>query len=665
MQKVFDMYHEFKIALDFMRLWPYGMILFWIVGLLLVLFSGMCLVQLCGLEEKMELYYMAGCILAVSISHITASIAEPLGVTFHIFKQITLIVYGAAVIGMAIACKKKGKLLTAGHLKNDCMEFFNKLKKYSLLEKGLFFIIIIFCGYIMFNTMFRVYRGNTDDGYYVTKIGMMIQADSLHITVEQAANGMVHVSEFIRADASTWCTFQALIASTFGIDYTVTAHVAIVPFILLAAMTTVSLIAKAMFDEAIPRLLFWISFFLLAITTPYGSTMTNDFWIFTYSWYGVTTIYIMIYLLIYCLMVLTKREEYLCKTGFWMFAALAVTASMAMEVISVFLIPCFVLMFGFPYLIQNRNRISAGAIFRISWILIPVLHSVIAVLLTYMNMADRAMNGGENGGFDMNLSSVAAWKANQAGVWGISSVNIYTILTIVSLFLIKDKKIQRFFGWSFLTAIATFLNPLFYKFICLYVSTEIVYYRLYWCIPNLLIIAYCLVERLVGMSRDKTKLRIAFMAYMFFVLYIVGFRDSAYGRFPLQRPANIKKIPGGYVAVAETLLNFRKGDDKICAVVPKWPDRYCDYLRQYSLDIVYSLGRRSPGGDCKIPGSEFSYLEMYNRVYSPDLSEEDVEIIKSLGTQIVVFHNESEVPTVLQAYDVVVDEGGWQYVLLQ
>lgn len=520
MRIISNLRHLSEIVLNFTKTGHYRIIVFWIVGFMLVFLSGMCIVKLCGLEEKIELYYMAGCILAVSVSHIMASIMEPLRKTFTVFKTVTLCVYGMSIIVMAIVCIKKGKLLAAGSVKKCLVNSVNKFKGYSTPEGVLFIAIAFFCCYIMLNTLCRRYSGG-DDGYYVTKIGMMIHDDTLHLTSEQATNGMTHVPSFIRADASTWCTFLALIASSFSIDYAVTAHVAIVPFVLVAAMATISLIAKAMFNSMLPQLLFWISFFLLAVTTPDINTMTLDYWIFSSPWYGQTTIYLMIYFLIYCLLMLWKREEYLCKTGFWMFATLAVTASMAMEVVAVYLIPCFVLMFGLPYIVMNRHRMSRSAMFRISLMLLPILHSCITVLIAYMNMSDHALSGGENGGFNMALSSVSAWDSNQAGIyWGFTSQNIYTVLTIVGLLCIKDKRMRHFFGWSFLTAIVTFLNPLFYKFICVHISSEIVYYRLYWCIPNLLIIAYCLVERLIGIPQNRKR---AILAYMIFIIYIVCF----------------------------------------------------------------------------------------------------------------------------------------------
>lgn len=434
--------HKLAIILNIIRMMPYEIIVFWIIASILVFISGRCLVKLCGLEEKIELYYMAGCILAVSVSHVTASVMESMRMTFYLYKIVTLCIYTLLIIAMIIVCKKRGKLWVNGSFKKYLGDSVNKFKEYSLTEKVFFIVIVGFCCYIMLNTMCRSFTGG-DDGYYVPKIGMMIHDNTLHVTNEQASNGMVHVPSFIRADASTWCAFLALLASSFGIDYAVVAHVAIVPFILVAAMATISLIAKAMFHSAISRLLFWLSFFLLAITAPNGGTMTNDCWIFSYSWYGVSTIYLMIYFLIYCLLMLSQKEEYLCKTGFWILATLAVTAAMAMEVIAVFLIPCLVLMFGLPYIVMNRHKMSINAIFRISWILLPILHSCITVLTIYMNMTDRALNGGEIGGFNVALSSVAAWKASQAGTyWDLQ--NVYTVFTIISLFCIRDKKIQQF-----------------------------------------------------------------------------------------------------------------------------------------------------------------------------------------------------------------------------
>ena len=639
----------FQSFLRFMISIPNNIIRFWALGIMAIFAGGYCFVKFCHLKVSMELLFISGCISIISLSHLIASIGELCGMSFQTYRNLFLIIYIIILSGSYTYLHRNGRI---GSLNSFVTERINRIRCWTILEKGMLMVILLVIGYIMLNSMTRGFYGSSDDGYYITKVGMMIQDNSLHITNSQAANGIIESAAFIRADASTWCALLALISSAFGISYTVTAHVAVVPFVLTGIVSVISLLAKKMFQRTTDKMLYWIIFFLFALTAPYMGTMTEDYWIFTYTWYGIPTMYIMIYFLIYCMIEIWTEEKYRENIGMWILMTLAVATAIAAEVVAVFVIPCMLLMFGLPYIILNRRKLSLRFIENMGIVLIPIVAAVISVLLQYHNMQDMSLNAGVNGGFNMNMSSLDAWKVHQFDIWKFSPVNIYTAATVLSLFLIKNKRIKAIFGWSFLVALFTFLNPFFYRFMCVHVSTEMVYYRLYWCVPNLLIISYFVVELITRLSRNKLDV---ILICSLLSIYMLGSHDVVYEKFSTAE--NLEKLDPQIVSVAKDLLNLRSNRRDIYAVLP---EDLCNFVRQYSLQIIYPVGVRSPDSVIVV-GSGVSYLKLYNRLYGLDgsdpgkftdnLSIEDVHALQTLGTEVVVYHENAPIPEALQNYD--------------
>lgn len=626
-------------------------IIFWIVGFFLVMYVGTCLVSVCKLEKYAELKYMAGCIFFVAIPHFVYSIAEPMQGTFRSFKIVSVVIMIGTLIVLSLCWLKKERGEIGSNEK--------KLIDYSRLEKCLLVVILCFVFYVLINSLNRLYMGS-DDGFYITKVGMMLRDNMLHITNSQAGNGIIDDPTYVRADASSWCGFFALIASSFHIDYAVVAHVAIVPFILSAFFATISLIAKTCFKKTSSRMFFWIVFVSFALTAPYSRTMTTDYWIFSYAWYGISALYILIYFYIYCFLIAYKNTEYANNRNFWIFMSLAFAAGIATEVVSVYVIPCLILMFGVPYLIKNRQAWSVRFFVSVLLSVLPVIYGALWLLLQYVGLTDLSLNAGENGGVDMSLTSLQAWKANQLEYWSFSAKNIYTVMTVLCLLFIRNKKIKKFFGYSSLIAVLTFLNPFFYKFVCANISTQMTYYRLYWCIPNLIIITYFIIEKYEDIKIPSVGRTLVLLAI---VVSLFVYRPCVYSDFDIA--TNEKKLSTEIVTLAEDLLAMRETEnDTICVVVPP---SVVYWVRQYSLDILYSVSTRSATVTLA-PNSDKAYRSLYNVIYKKGqadagLSEADVETLKLLGTEVVVYEEGTEVPNVLNKYDMI-GKNGYIYVHL-
>ena len=177
----------------------------------------------------------------------------------------------------------------------------------------------------------------------------------------------------------------------------------------------------------------------------------------------------------------------------------------------------------------------------------------------------------------------------------------------------------------------TFLNPLLYKFVCELITTKFVYYRLFWLIPNLIIITYCLTEHAYKLRGSWTNVAVAGVVTVF-----IGAAINTYGCVYRGYPKaeNQYKIWSWVVSADDYLLSQNNGEE-VCVIVPR---NFQSFARQYTLDINFALSRIS--SSAKIPGEDLSYIDLYNRVYDDDpdtLTEGDLALIKKLGTQVIVY----------------------------
>lgn len=101
------MVHIVEKGLEYISMISVGVFIFWLFGIVVIFWSGICLVKICKLKESIELYYMAGIILLISASHILASVAEPLDLSFTLYKYMFLVLFGVIIVAMSLYLWKK------------------------------------------------------------------------------------------------------------------------------------------------------------------------------------------------------------------------------------------------------------------------------------------------------------------------------------------------------------------------------------------------------------------------------------------------------------------------------------------------------------------------------------------------------------------------------
>ena len=124
------------------------------------------------------------------------------------------------------------------------------------------------------------------------------------------------------------------------------------------------------------------------------------------------------------------------------------------------------------------------------------------------------------------------------------------------------------------------VNPILYKFI----FYRIIYWRLFWMLPNSIAIAYATVRIL---RNSKTAGKMILLGVIMCIIVLKGTNAFEHGNFLLTQ--NMYKISDNVIEVCDVILNV---DDSPRCIVP---GTLYSEVRQYSGDIELMYGRNIEG----------------------------------------------------------------------
>lgn len=153
------------------------------------------------------------------------------------------------------------------------------------------------------------------------------------------------------------------------------------------------------------------------------------------------------------------------------------------------------------------------------------------------------------------------------------------LVSIVCLFVLfkKDRKII----WPVLLLIFIIVNPVLYR----YIFSRLVFWRLFWMIPEVLIIALAMT-RLVEALKDK-RMKLVAMGLLTAVVMLIGTNIQKNGGF--YTADNPYKVPQYAVNVFDRILSLDQDPKTIL------PDPLFIYARQYCGNIEMMYGRDVQG----------------------------------------------------------------------
>ena len=479
------------------------------------------------------------------------------------------------------------------------------------------------------------FPGATDDSYYLSKAAVIIRNDVLNPDIAEAANGFSEDSSFIRADVSSWPVYLAYWARLFHINPTILAHVSMGIIVIVISFCITISIADKICHTSLQKRVFFVIYYLLALCTINIPDLWQEFWIIRYSWYGVAIVNILLYCFLDSIIFLhSSSEEYIFKMSYWVYILFIFLACVQSEIVGIFIAPCFCIGFGFPYLVKlGWKKVKKLLPFAL---LLGIPAAVFACNVFYQIHSQKINQG------ILGLSTDYTW------FYWIDKLFLNNLLFYVwvlcCVYLVFRGTVTT--RWVFIggsaTLALTFFNPLLYSFISNYITSNTVYYRIYWCIPILYMITFAVSDLWMCFPKRRK-----IVSGIILLLIYVGlfnrtniFKDASFA-------SNQYKLDGHIIQIADYILSHSQQNEIVRVVAPQ---ELQHYLRQYSSDIIYPCSVRSSGSE--IVNGSYSYSELYQRLYYNEFEYdlEALELLQRLETDYIIYKTENGVPEMFDEY---------------
>ena len=357
----------------------------------------------------------------------------------------------------------------------------------------LFLLTVIALAAILFMSE-GFYYSSSDDGYYITRSLEAIAQNKLNISEDMAWYGRTGTGLPDYKDCSTLIFFVAYLSKISGIQATILSKTFFLFNLLIAHFAAVMTAADAIFwkRENIfqKKCLFLILYILFqALATKEGSAGT---WMTGYLWEGKAVLIAVIFpLLIASCLTLFRRIETLNNKE-WLSLLILMLAGIALSIIGVFLPVILYFTLGLAILIGDKFRN-----FKKIWkpALITVIPVIIFAGLSYFSVATATnlLDRGTIAGASEKTSLISAWISQFFYGCDFWQIALYALSVIY--ILIKGTKPQKvILVLAPVILILTFLNPLLSSFVSTYITSPIVYWRLFWLFPVYLLPAIVLAD---------------------------------------------------------------------------------------------------------------------------------------------------------------------------
>ena len=467
-----------------------------------------------------------------------------------------------------------------------------------------------------------------DDKYYLGKAGEILKSHNMTPSFSEAANGLSEMGSLKRADVSCLIVFFSFISQITSIHHVIVARVIFSIVVILFGISIIHLFGRELSYSS--KRLLWFDFFTLSVLLYFKSTPTyqaETSWA-THPWYGSPVMAFIICLFILMIFRLNESKESIDDRRFWISLLVINMAMLQTEIVAIFMIPCMLIMYGLTYLVLNHEKITRVVIINS---MIPILPVVLCgIYVAYTIYVNNDISG-QGRGYDYTRVVYDSF------LWGGKNVYVYFgvfVIAYIYIWFFAGSSLKRTFVYPCFTFGLTFANPLLFSFITRYVTTEAVYYRLFFCIPVFLIISIAFTD-LFFRKGIIYKIVIAGSIFMVVLLNI-------------HRSVNLPKINNPYKATDDgiqlvNMLLANKESDTVQVVAPG--DIGTD-LRIYSTDITYTCSDYS--SNSIIPKTQITYKELYQHVYDEKI--ETAQILIELGTDYVIYPMDAVLTDEYQEY---------------
>lgn len=579
-------------------------VLSWIISAIVIFSSGLFTMSKLNIRKRMSSAFLWGCITICALCEIVYLFCICFSFNFNIF-------FITNTFLIVLCC-----LLGLFELKKDKVHF-----RQAVDNKLYIFLMLVMASILLYSVIFTRWGGASDDEYYLGKAGEIIRSNVLNPTFPDAAYGNDEKSNYLRADVSSLIVIYSYISRAFQIHPVVTARTFFSPIIILLGISVVICLADAKEKKEKEKNLVALFSCALLLALKNGGSYQEEYYYVVYPWYGIVLLSLLSCVFVSLIMELYDNEKVVYDKKFWIKLLLVNLAILQSEIVGVFIIPCLYVIYGLPYLLSERKNIGkiiVGSIVS----LIPEVICALYVLFSYFGAEVQV---GQNEGKD--------WGNNIYGyfLWGTeTTIRIYFILyaTACLYFLFRgNKKEKGIIAFPALMLFATFANPLLFGVVTRYITTQAVYYRLFFCLPVFFVIG-CFLARLFYLGKKEHK---AIMILLLSVYFIFGVKKI----FSAEMINNPYKAPQISEEIINELLSDRKGDK-----VKIMPMTFSSEIRIYCDNIIYSCGRYS--STMPIENTCFTYISLYEALQKGN--KEAIEVLKELDTDYILYEKDAKLP---------------------
>lgn len=215
---------------------------------------------------------------------------------------------------------------------------------------------------------------------------------------------------------------------------------------------------------------------------------------------------------------------------------------------------------------------------------------------------------------------------------GTGLIVIWYLLALVYLFLReKRKEIRILFLYVPIVLLLLYFNPLFAKFLCTVMDSEI-YYRILWLLPVTVVIAYVCVNIYGSLAGYKKNV---FALGMAGILMVSG--SFIYSSPLFHKAENSYHMPGDVVEICDA-INVPGRE-----VLAVFPIELLQYIRQYSPTVCMPYGREVQV--TRWTGRLGFYVDLYVAMEEQDavVLEQLAPLTRDAGCHYVILRKDKEI----------------------
>lgn len=606
----------------------------------LMFFLGWLFLDVFKLRKTIPESFVCGFIISLALFQL---VAFPFHVASGSFRALLIVYTTLLTVLTALSVRRFIKKRDALRVKDSLLTFGK-----GIAENRGVFILFAICVAATLAFALLVRLNLTDDGYYLSKSLETIESDRLNLEHGIYGVGYAFNDFKLSSDFTTYEYYRSVFSVLFGVHVTILSTAAMRLVFCAFELFAVYSLAGRLFPHSLKRLYTFMACFVALTLFGNLGNETGMYFAVRYIWHGKGLLVAVIAPVIMSLcfdIIVSDKSGGKTPVGLWVYCSLCLLASVCLSTVGIMLMPVLYVACGLPYILHKWQRIKKLSL--------PAVISLIpaagfGVWMYLCRLADnpslRSYSGENVGGAAVrifaltsgDLSLCAETFSRQMLMTG-AILPVLSLAGLIYIFIKKKCGIAKYLlGGSSVFILLTFLNPLFAEEVSTYLTTPTVYFRLYWILPTIYLIAYGLCDLLGVFSGKITAMfswlnqrrwlcAAAAVAALVLCSAVSVFAISKFGPDGTiddllihtvfsESSDNPYRLPQVVIDCSDYMLENADDDDEPRFVCPIELE---SYVRQYTSELVMITANRHILQDqSTFPGTDVSVYGFVRSLYS-------------------------------------------------